>query len=203
MSINIATFLIIITVAVSYFAFSNSELLHKLLLWPYKMKRDAKEYYRMLTSGFVHKDMTHLLVNMLTFYFFADVLLTLLGNTTLFLFLYCSAIIVANIPSAVKYKDNYGRLSLGASGGVSAIVFAYIYLYPWELIYLFFIIPIPAILFAIAYVTYSYFMKDKDSSIGHEAHLWGALYGFIFMLVIDPTHGQAFIEGMKSIPYFK
>jgi membrane associated rhomboid family serine protease len=202
MQLSLTTIIIIITVLVSYISFSNRELLFKLLLWPYRMKREPVEYYRILTSGFVHNDTTHLIVNMLTFYFFADALLGVVGNVH-FLILYCSAIIVANLPSVVKNKDKYESMALGASGGVAAIVFAYIYLSPWNLLYLFFIVPIPAILFAIIYVVYSYKMKDKDSKIGHEAHLWGAVYGFLYMaLVIDPVPGRFFMESIKAIPYF-
>ncbi len=203
MTLNLVTLIILITVVVSYIAFSNRELLYKLLLWPYRMKREPAEYYRMLTSGFVHGDMPHLAVNMITFYFFGNALQRILTNTQ-FLLLYCIGIIVANIPSAIRNRDRYERMALGASGGVAAVVFAFIYLAPWEPIYLFFILKIPAILFAVAYVVYSYVMKGKDTRIGHEAHLWGAIFGFFFMaVVVDPTHGKLFIEQIKAIPYFK
>lgn len=203
MTLNLVTLIVIITVAVSYISFSNRELLYKLLLWPYRMKREPAEYYRILTSGFVHSDVPHLAINMLTFYFFGNALLPIFSNGE-FLLLYCAGIIVANIPSVVRHRDRHERLALGASGGVAAIVFAYIYQKPWEPIYLFFIIKMPSILFAVAYVIYSYVMKGKDTRVGHEAHLWGALFGFFFMaLVKDPTHGMIFIQQIKNIPYFR
>src|SRR5690606_11882057 len=131
---------------------------YKLILWPYKMKRAPSEYYRMLTSGFVHLDFIHLAFNMLTFFFFADYLAWKIGNG-LFTVLYFSAIIIANIPAVLKHKNNYQYTALGASGGVAAIVFAFIYLNPWENLKLFMVVPFPAILFAVAYVVFSYKMK--------------------------------------------
>src|SRR5690606_37800120 len=99
-------------------------------------------------------------------------------------------------------KNNYQYTALGASGGVAAIVFAFIYLNPWENLKLFMVVPFPAILFAVAYVVFSYKMKEKDTRVGHEAHLWGAVYGFLFMLATDASHGLSFIEEIKNIPFF-
>lgn len=174
------------------------------MLWPYRMKRYPEEYYRIITSGFVHVDVMHLMVNMLTFYFFSRPLIQVIGPNS-FVLLYLSGIIVANLPSVFKQKDMPERTALGASGGVAAIVFATIYLDPWQMIYLFYILPLPSIIFAIFYVWYSYRMKnDEASRIGHEAHLWGAIYGFVYMTIFaDPAFRSMFIEKLTDVPFLK
>jgi membrane associated rhomboid family serine protease len=201
---TVALIILIITGGLSMLCFSNVEMMQKLQMWPYRIKRNKEEIYRMLTSGFIHADTMHLAINMITYYFFADILISVIGEKQ-FVILYLSGIIIANIPSLIKHADNPYRAAIGASGGVASLVFATIYLAPWQMIYLFGIIPLPSIIFAVLYIVYSYKMKDdQKSNIGHEAHLWGAIYGLVFMAaVVDPTHGLNFIENIKDIPYFK
>lgn len=199
------TYIIIlaITIIVSLMAFKDENLLGKLLLWPYKMAKNPSEYYRIITSGFVHADTPHLAVNMITFYFFGAYLSQVI-DTTDFVLLYLLGIVAANLPSVIKDRNNPYKRALGASGGVAAIVFATIYLAPWQMIYLFYIIPIPNIVFAFLYLAYSYAMIKKQSTIGHEAHLWGAIFGFVFMLVyVDPSNGQYFFQKLMDIPFLK
>lgn len=192
-----------ITVVISLMAFKDENLLNKLLLWPYRMAKKPEEYYRIITSGFVHADTGHLAVNMITFYFFGSYLSDKIDATS-FLLIYLLGIVAANIPSVIKDRNNPYKRALGASGGVAAIVFAAIYLAPWNLIYLFFVIPIPNIIFALLYLIYSYKMSKKQSNIGHEAHLWGAIFGFVFMMLyVDPSNGQYFWEKLIQIPYFR
>ncbi len=165
----------------------------KLLLWPARMQGPA-DYYRFLTAGFVHADTMHLAFNMITLYFFGDYLVQYIGNEK-FVLLYLLGIVVSCLPSYIKKRQQPGYRSLGASGGVSAIVFAMIYLAPWSQIGLFFLIYIPSILFAILYLGYTAYMARKGTGyVNHDAHLWGSLFGLLFMLVIDPTHGAFFLE---------
>lgn len=200
---SITVILIIVTCIISVIAFRNDELMDKLLLWPAKMKH-AKESYRLLTAGFVHADYMHLAFNMITFYFFGEYLeqyfSMVLGKgkaIPAFLFLYLIGIVVSCVPSWIKKRNNSAYRSLGASGGVAAIVFAMIYLAPWSKIYLFFAIGIPSILFAVLYLVYTgYMARTGRGYVNHDAHLWGSVFGFVFMVFIDPSHGMNFIRAL-------
>ena len=189
--------IIIITAIVSYATFTNNELYNKLILWPRVMDNPA-EYYRLLTSGFIHADWTHLIFNMLALFFFGnhvqDMLTYYTGKSFLFPALYLLGIIVASLPSFVKHRNNGYYRSLGASGGVAAVLFAFVYMQPWAVIYVWFI-PMPAILAAVAYLVYSAYMSRRGGdNVNHDAHFWGAIFGFLFTLVFEPTHGQLFLQ---------
>lgn len=188
--------IIVITAIVSFLAFNNEELRSKLLLWPNRMN-SLTEYYRLLTCGFVHSDIMHLLFNMLTLYFFGEAVeyyYSAIGHGDLLPALYLSAIVASSMPSFTRQKKNYYYRSLGASGGVAAVVFAAIYFAPWSKIYIL-ILPVPGIIAAIAYLVYSAYMNKKGGDgVAHDAHFWGAVYGFLFTLVFDPTHGRIFFE---------
>src|ERR1035437_2102232 len=153
--------IIAITVLISIAAFNNVALMNKLILWPKQMS-SPEEYYRLITSGFIHNDWNHLIFNMLTLYFFgtnAEMIFGQLSYGILFIILYLTGIIIASLPSFLKNRNNSYYRSLGASGGVSAIIFFSIYYFPWSRIYFFFIpIGIPSIIFAILYLIYSAFM---------------------------------------------
>jgi membrane associated rhomboid family serine protease len=178
--------------------FKDERLQSKLLLYPFVM-RNPKEAYRLITSGFVHADTAHLAFNMISFYFIGRILEEQVLSTQQFIMLYLSGIVVANLPSYYKHMHNPQYAALGASGGVAAVLFAFIYIAPWERIYLFFALPIPAIVFAIAYLIYSYVMGKKgDTSIGHDAHFFGAVYGLVFMLITDPSHGKYFMQQLLN-----
>lgn len=185
--------LIIVTCAVSLLAFSNDRLLEELLLWPARMNSPV-QYYRFLTAGFVHADYAHLAFNMISLYFFGDAIERQVGQGSL-LFLYLLGIIVSCIPSYFKKRGQPGYRSLGASGGVAAVIFASIYLQPWNQICMFFAICIPSILFAVVYLSYTAYLARKGYGIvNHDAHLWGSVFGLVFMLVIDQSHGRYFLE---------
>lgn len=193
-------FFIAITFLITLLSFNDSSLLNKLLLYPRIMTKPA-EYYRLLTSGFIHADYNHLIFNMITLYFFGrsveSVLIQIdLPSLVVFPILYLSAIIISSIPAMLKHKNDVHYRALGASGGVSAVVFFSVYYYPWSKIYIFFIpIGIPAIIYGVLYSLYSLYMSKKgNDNIGHDAHLGGAFYGFIFALLCDPTHGALFIS---------
>jgi membrane associated rhomboid family serine protease len=186
--------LIIITALISLSAFNNNDLFDKLILWPTKIS-DSKEYYRLLTSGFIHQDYQHLIFNMLTLYFFGRnmeiIAGYMIGNVWLYLFMYLTGIIVSSLPSYYKNRNNRYYRSLGASGGVAAVLFGTIYYDPWGLINFF----IPSILFAVLYLAYSVYMERRaGDNVNHDAHFWGSIYGFLMAFAIDPTHGRYFIE---------
>lgn len=154
-----------------------------------KPSRVVKEntWYELITSGFLHANLGHLFVNMFTLYFFGSVMERVLGPGH-FLGLYITGLIVAGIPSVIKFKDNENYATLGASGAVGAVLFAFIFLFPLENIYLMLIpIPIPAFVFAILYLAYSmYESKQERGKINHEAHLAGAIWGFVYLVLFVP-----------------
>ena len=195
--------IIVLTALVSIAAFNNEELYTKLILWPRIMTNPA-EYYRLLSSGFIHADWGHLFFNMFTLFFFGQVVENAfkeMDRPLLFILLYLTGIIVASLPSFLKNINNSYYRSLGASGGVSAVLFASVYFDPWEKIYFYFIpIGIPSILFSVLYLAYSVYMSRRGTdNVNHNAHFWGAIYGIMFVFVFDPTHGQTFLEQIKSM----
>lgn len=195
---SVTIIIIIITSAISLLAFTNNQILNNLLLWPARMNQPT-QYYRFLTAGFVHADYMHLLFNMFTFYFFGSMLEgpMAIGPQNLVI-LYMTGIIVSCIPSYFKKRNHPGYRSLGASGGVAAIIFASIYLSPWNEIYIFFAIGMPSIVFAVLYLAYTAYLARKGEGIvNHDAHLWGSVYGLLFMIIIDPSHGMYFLEKLQ------
>lgn len=197
--------IIVVTAVISYLAFSNEQLFNKLILWPKKMDSPT-EYYRLLTCGFIHADMMHLFFNMFTLYFFGQSIEAAYSaygiGQGMFLVMYLSGIVVASLPSFIKQRKNGYYRSLGASGGVAAVVFSFIYFAPWQKVYLFGLIGIPGIILAVAYLVYSVYMSKKGGTyINHDAHFWGAVYGFLFTLAFAPDHGQVFWQ-MLTHPHF-
>lgn len=145
------------------------------------------EQVRMVSSGFLHADTTHLLFNMITLYFFADVVLQGLGNFN-FILIYLGSLIVGNLLSFFFHKDEYWYSAIGASGAVTGVLYAAILIRPEMSLYLFFIpIPIPGYIFGVAYLLYSiYGMKSRSGNIGHDAHFGGAIGGYFLTLVMKP-----------------
>ncbi|MFT6868690.1 MAG: membrane associated rhomboid family serine protease [Cyclobacteriaceae bacterium] len=197
---SITLLIIIITVVISLVAFNNANIFQKGLMNPY-MVVYKREYYRMISSGFLHGSYVHLGFNMFTFYFFGSVVEQVFGqilgdqSVLVYVLFYISAIIVSDLPVAIKNKNNPGYNSLGASGAVSAMVFASILYYPLNDICLYAILCIPGFILGVLYVVYSYYQgKNMGDNINHEAHLYGALYGVVFGLIIYPKAGPAFIE---------
>lgn len=197
---NIATIIIIITSLISITGFSQPELLHKYQFNAWQIK-NRKEYIRFLSYGFFHGSWTHLIINMFVLYSFGRAVIiyfrmSLPGNSNLlFLIFFLSAIVISSIYSYFKEKDNYNYNAIGASGAVSAVVFASILYQPFGIIYVYFI-PVPGIVVGVGYLIYSRIMAKKNvDNIGHDAHFWGAVYGFIFPVLLKPSLlGQFFSE---------
>ena len=188
MAISLTILLVVATVAVSWMAFNNPRLLDRLLLWPPAIER-KHQYDRLLTHGFVHADWQHLLFNMITLYFFGraveQVFVNYIGPVGFVLF-YLSAILVAILPTYLRHRHDPRYRSLGASGAVSAVLFAFILMAPWSLILVFFL-PVPAVLYGVFYVGYSIWMdKQGGDNVNHSAHLWGAGYGVLFTVMMEP-----------------
>ena len=193
MSITIV--LIVFISIVSIYAFQQPDLLQKLLFQPYRIKH-YNEWYRFLTSAFVHGSWIHLIFNMFTFYFFGEaveryVLKPRFGATEgglYFVLLFVVGVIVAHISTYKKYADAAYYRSLGASGGVSAVVFCSIMFYPANDLCLYGILCIPGFILGPLYLIYSYYQGKRGAdNINHEAHLYGALFGILFSIIVDPS----------------
>jgi membrane associated rhomboid family serine protease len=194
----------IIISIVSILAFSNYDLLARLQFNAYQIYH-RKEYYRLLTHGFVHADWMHLIINMLVFWSFGvNVEMWFSGleadgymrfADAWFLFLFFGGMAFASLTSLKKHYNNFGYNSVGASGGVAAVTFTAIFFAPYQKVYLYFI-PIPGILFGVAYLGYSYYMSKRGSHdyINHDAHFMGAVFGFLFPLLINPKFFLIFIN---------
>lgn len=196
---NATIVIILVTCLVSWLALKDNRWITELILWPPAIKR-GKQYYRMVSYGFIHADMSHLLFNMITLFFFGRLIeefvsgyIGVLG----FVAFYLSAIVVSILPTYIKNVDNPNYRSLGASGAVSAVLFAFVLLQPWTTILIFFI-PCPAIIYAVLYIAYSIYMDRKGSdNINHSAHLWGAAYGVLFLLCMEPRLTGAFLSQLS------
>lgn len=194
--------LIIITVIVSLMAFNSPQLKARLIFWPPAMQQG--QYDRFISHGFVHADGAHLLFNMITLFFFGSIIENFYRQYLFemgFVLFYLGGLIFAILPSYLKHKNDARWASLGASGAVSAVLFAYILFAPWKLIFVFFI-PVPAIVFAFLYVGYSIWAgKRNNDNINHSAHLWGAAYGIVVTILIEPRVLPMFLKKLINIPF--
>ena len=188
MQAPVTFFLIGITCLVSWMAFNNRKLMDRLILWPPAIDQH-RQYDRLVTYGFIHGDFMHLLFNMVTLFFFGqqiEQLMTRVMGIWAYPVFYVSALVVSILPTYLKNQKNPNYLSLGASGAVSAVLFAFVLLAPWSTIGVMFI-PMPAIVFAVLYVGYSIWMDRRGGDrINHSAHLWGAAYGLLFTVLLEP-----------------
>jgi len=195
--------LIIITSAISIIAFNRKDIFDKLQLNPYAVYH-KKEWYRIISHGFLHADWVHLFVNMFVLFSFGNavesIFKQLAANGIIkspilsFVLLYFSSMILATVTSIRKQKDNHWYNSVGASGAVSAVVFTSIFFQPLSNLYFYAVIPIPGIVFGILYLGYSQYMSKKGKdNINHDAHFIGAVVGFLFPLILDPKLIHIFI----------
>jgi membrane associated rhomboid family serine protease len=194
---SITVIIIIITVLISLTAFNNSKVMNDLIFYPPAVSSN-KQFYRFITCGFIHADYGHLLFNMLSLYFFGQFVEGAFayifgsGGKLLYLLMYVMALVASLLPTYFKNKNNQFYRSLGASGAVSAVIFAGILLDPLNKIYLMFIpIGIPGFVFGPVYLLISAWLDRKGSdNINHSAHIWGALFGVTFLIVAGQLSGE-------------
>jgi len=185
--VSVALVVFVATIAASLAGlFANRQIIERSLFRPYYFLR-RRQYATAVTSGFVHADLPHLIFNMVTFYFFAFPLEKQIGPLR-FAALYFLALVVSDTGTFLKHRDDPQYASLGASGAISAVLFAAIVYFPWmELFIIPIPLPIPAPLFAVAYVGYSWWSaRQARGRINHDAHLGGALFGLLFVMLTDP-----------------
>ncbi|PNS07629.1 rhomboid family intramembrane serine protease [Solilutibacter silvestris] len=193
---SLTLIVVAITVIVSYLAWQRPALMSRLILWPPAVSRN-NQYDRLVTYGFIHADGMHLFFNMFTLYFFGRVVEHLFGMFGFVVF-YLAALVVSVLPSYLAHRNDSGYRSLGASGAVSACLFAFIVVAPWEKIYLYYgAIGIPAIIYAVLYVAYSIWMDRRgQDNVNHSAHLWGAAFGVLAVLLAVPGAASQFLQAL-------
>ncbi len=180
---SLSTIIIIITGITTYLGFNDHKLFERFKFSVSGIK--AGEYYRFISSAFLHADWSHYLVNMFTLYFFGDFVVHYFGPTY-FLLIYFGGVFIGNYLTYYFHKNNLWYNAIGASAGVNAVVFSYVTLFPFEIIWLFAIIPVPAILFALGYLWYTTKgTQNTYSRIGHEAHFGGAIAGVVATILLD------------------
>ena len=206
---DVTIVIIVITVIISIMAWNNYSLMDRWILNPYQVSNRG-QYYRLLTSGFLHADWGHLLFNMLSLYFFGSFIervFTMLFGASgpiVLIGFYLVAILVSDIPSYLKHRTNPGYNSLGASGGVSAIIFATIIVSPLTEICLYFALCIPGFIFGVLYLGYSYYESRRGASnVNHDAHFYGALFGVLFVIIVYPSALPRFFEQISSWRLFQ
>lgn len=206
---SVTIILIVITVAASLYAWNKPEVMYQWIFNPYAVNT-KKEYWRFITSGLIHQDYMHLFFNMFTLYFFGSVIeqyyTYLFGDTTgiiLYVGMYLVAIVISDVSTYIKHRNDPSYNSLGASGGVSAVVLSAIMFDPTSYLYLFAIIPIPGFVFGALFIFYSYYSsRQTRGNINHDAHLYGALFGLIFTIIIEPNVVSHFISEVSNFSFF-
>jgi membrane associated rhomboid family serine protease len=195
-ALPITYLLIALVVLVTLFAWSYKPIQHGLMLTPYKVRKNG-QIYRLFTAGWLHADISHLVVNMLGLYFFAEHVVRVL-DVTRFLALYVSAVIVAFIPTTLRHMRNPDYHSLGASGAVAAVMFSAVLLNPkLKLALLFLPIPVPGLVFAVAYLAYSIWHSyDSGDGINHDAHFSGAVYGALLTYLFEPARVERTLKSL-------
>ena len=202
---DITLSIIIITSIITLTGFKNEKVVDELIFWPPAITQ-KNQYYRFITCGLIHADWMHLLFNMLTLFFFGRIMEVyyqgILGlQKWYYLALYIGALIVSNIPTFIKHRNDENYRSLGASGAVSAVLFAFILLKPWEQIIVL-VFPVPAIVYGGLFLFYSAYMSRKGGDhVNHDAHFYGALFGVLFTIAVRPDVVEIFMNELKH-PHF-
>lgn len=194
--------IIILNVVFSYRGFQDPALQYRMTMNPVAILRYG-QWYRVITSGFIHSNWGHLLFNMFTLYFFGQLVeYTFIGlkggiGGIWYVCFYLLGIVISDLPSLIKHKDHPHYNSLGASGGVSAVVFSSILFYPTNDICLYGFICFPGFLLGALYLIYSYTKgKQMSDNINHDAHLFGAVFGLLFSVVLEPNVLVGFFRQM-------
>ena len=206
---TISIILIVITVVASLYAWNHPDKYTRWMMNPFAVVH-KQQYYRLITSGFIHAGYVHLLFNMITLYFFGDVIEQRFryyyGGSGIFYFLllYFMGMLVADIPSLIKYRNNSNYNSLGASGAVSAVVFAGILFNPTAKICVFLpLLCLPGFIFGILFLLYSYYQgKRMADNINHDAHFYGAVFGVVFSIIIEPRVIVTFFDQILNYKIF-
>lgn len=205
---SVTLILIIIIGLVSYLAFNDRDKFYRLMHIPY-VEAKERQYYRWVSSIFVHANMTHLLINLLVLFSFGQVvesyftslfgdLMGRLNFTMLFLF----SGVFADVPTYLKHRNNPNFSSVGASGGISGVMLASVLFAPWQTWYFFFVIPVYAIIAAVLYLGYSSWASRRQGDfIDHDAHFYGAVFGLAFTLLLKPGLFVFFINQLRSLPF--
>lgn len=198
-------FIIIFTVATSLYAFSNGTVFHKLKFNASDIK--SGQWYRLFSGALIHADIPHLLFNMLALWFSGNVAEKFFQGATgsmaigslAYLAFYIAAIPMSSLYSYEKHKNDPWYNAVGASGAVSAVLFCFILLFPGSTIYVFFF-PMPSWLFGILYLIGSWFMaRQGRDNIGHDAHFFGAIFGILVTLIVEPRVGTLFYQYILSL----
>ena len=194
----VASLIFIITIITTVMAFNNQELLSELILHPYSVAR-KKRIYTVITSGLIHGDWMHLAFNMFSYYFFAFQLEKLIGHWQ-FGLLYIASLILSDLPTVYKHRDDYQYRCLGASGAVSAVIFGSIMYNPTgKMLIMPIPVGIPAIVFGPLYLVYCYYSsKQARDHVNHDAHLYGALSGLIIVIMLNTQVVGHFINEVSQ-----
>ena len=204
----ITLIIVIITVLTSVAAFKRRELFYKFDLAPTRIAHQ-KEYYRIFTHAFLHADYFHLGINMLVLYSFGHYIEQvfseleaaglIISGPFFFIRLYVPGNALATHTTNIRYRHNESYSAVGASGAVSAIVFTYLFFAPLEKIYFYMVLPIPGILFGALYLIYSSYMSRRRSdNINNAAHFWGAVVGFVFPILLEPSLFMMFLDKLSG-----
>ena len=195
--------IIAITVIVSLAAWQRPALFNAMIYHGPSVKKG--QWWRLISHGFIHGDGNHLLFNMITLFFFGRYMEQLLapGITAAgYILFYLAGILVAILPTHFRHGKNPRYRSLGASGAVSAVLFGYILINPWSMLFVMFV-PVPAVVFAAAYVAYSLWADRRGGdNVNHSAHMFGAVWGVGFLLIINPALLPRFWNELLKLPSF-
>ncbi|MDQ6608245.1 MAG: rhomboid family intramembrane serine protease [Bacteroidota bacterium] len=214
MQLSITLIIVIVTALVSIGGFNSQKIIDDLIFYPPAVAQ-RNQFYRFFTCGFIHADYSHLIFNMLALYLFGkaveDAFVVLFGDAGrwVYLLMYVSALVISLLPTYFKHKDSYQYRSLGASGAVSAVIFAGLMLSPETEVYIFFIpIPIPGFIFAPLYLLISILLEKRGrDNINHSAHIWGSIYGLLFVIVagrlVEYNAISEAVERIKGYMRFK